>query len=63
VNRKPVGCEQLLTAAEVAEIFRVGSRTVTRWAAEKKLAAVRTPGGHCRFRESDVRALLNGGAK
>ena len=42
----------LLTPAEVARLFRVNPKTVTRWAQEGKIAAVRTLGGHHRFRRS-----------
>jgi excisionase family DNA binding protein len=49
---------RLLTPAEVAVMFRVDPKTVSRWALQGKIASVRTPGGHRRFRESDVRALL-----
>lgn len=52
--------EPLLTPAEVARALGVGPKTVTRWAAAGKLPALRTIGGHRRFRESDVRALLEG---
>jgi predicted site-specific integrase-resolvase len=34
---------------------------VTRWAASGRIGSIRTPGGHRRFRESEVRALLRGG--
>ena len=34
--------------------------TVTRWAKAGKLSAIRTLGGHRRYRESEVRALLQG---
>lgn len=51
---------KLLTPGEVATMFRVDPRTVTRWEKAGKIAAVRTPGGHRRFRESDVLALLRG---
>jgi excisionase family DNA binding protein len=50
--------ESLLTPAEVAALFRVDPKTVTRWAKAGKLAAIRTLGGHRRFRESEVKALL-----
>jgi excisionase family DNA binding protein len=33
---------------------------VTRWAASGRISSIRTPGGHRRFRESEVRALLGG---
>lgn len=52
--------ERLLTPAEVAALFRVDPKTVTRWAASGRITSIRTPGGHRRFRESEVRALLRG---
>lgn len=52
--------EPLLTPAEVAALFRVDPKTVTRWAKAGKLSSIRTLGGHRRYRESEVRALLNG---
>jgi hypothetical protein len=61
--------DRLLTPGEVAAIMRVDPKTVTRWAnARKKLpngkpfTSVKTPGGHRRFRESEVRAMLAGDA-
>jgi excisionase family DNA binding protein len=50
--------DQLLTPAEVAVLFRVDPKTVSRWARAGKLQAIRTLGGHRRYRETDVRALL-----
>jgi excisionase family DNA binding protein len=50
--------DRLLTPGEVAALFRVDPKTVTRWAAAGRLSSIRTPGGHRRFRESEVRALL-----
>ena len=50
--------EPLLTPAEVATMFRVDPKTVTRWAKAGKLTSIRTLGGHRRYRESEVRALL-----
>lgn len=52
--------ERLLTPGEVASLFRVDPKTVTRWAASGKLTSIRTPGGHRRFRESEVLAILKG---
>jgi excisionase family DNA binding protein len=52
--------EPLLTPAEVATMFRVDPKTVTRWAKAGKLTSIRTLGGHRRYRESEVRALLAG---
>lgn len=50
---------RLLTPAEVATAFRVDPKTVTRWAKAGKLTAIRTLGGHRRFQESEVLALLH----
>ena len=54
--------ERLLTPGEVAALFRVDPKTVTRWAASGRISSIRTPGGHRRFRESEVRELLRGEA-
>jgi excisionase family DNA binding protein len=51
---------KLLTPAEVAELFRVDPKTVTRWAKTGKLSSIRTLGGHRRYWESEVRGLLEG---
>lgn len=50
--------EILLTPAEVANLFRVDPKTVTRWAKAGKLTAIRTLGGHRRYRSTEVNALL-----
>ena len=55
-----VTAEALLTPAEVAALFRVDPKTVTRWARAGKLTSLRTLGGHRRYRESEVRGLLGG---
>ncbi len=52
--------DRLLTPGEVAQLFRVDPKTVTRWAAAGRISSIRTPGGHRRFRESEVQALLTG---
>jgi excisionase family DNA binding protein len=49
----------LLTPAEVAALFRVNPKTVTRWARAGKITAIRTLGGHRRFRESEIRRCLD----
>jgi excisionase family DNA binding protein len=49
---------ELLTPGEVAAMFRVNAKTVTRWARAGKISAVRTLGGHRRFRTSEIRRLL-----
>ena len=50
--------EILLTPSEVAALFRVDPKTVTRWAKAGKLTSIRTLGGHRRYKESEVTALL-----
>ena len=55
---RPREQEVLLTPAEVAALFRVDPKTVTRWAKAGKLTAIRTLGGHRRYRQSEVQSLL-----
>jgi excisionase family DNA binding protein len=50
--------DRLLTPGEVAALFRVDPKTVTRWAASGRISSIRTPGGHRRYREIEIRALL-----
>ena len=50
--------DRLLTPAEVAQMFRVNPKTVTRWARAGKLNAIRTLGGHRRFRASEIERAL-----
>ena len=49
---------ELLTPAEVAVMFRVNPKTVTRWARAGRISAVRTLGGHRRFRADEIRRFL-----
>jgi excisionase family DNA binding protein len=51
--------EQLLTPSEVAAMFRVNPKTVTRWARAGKISAIRTLGGHRRFKASEIRKFLD----
>ncbi len=60
MTSRTVEAEALLTPAEVAALFRVDPKTVTRWAKAGKLTSLRTLGGHRRYRESEVRLLLGG---
>ena len=50
--------DRLLTPGEVASLFRVDPKTVTRWARAGKITAIRTLGGHRRFRASEIRRYL-----
>ena len=54
----PSSQENLLTPSEVAALFRVDPKTVTRWAKAGKLTSIRTLGGHRRYKESEVKVLL-----
>jgi excisionase family DNA binding protein len=54
------GAPEVLTPAEVASIFRVDAKTVTRWSAEGKLPCFKTLGGHRRYRRVHIEALLRG---
>ena len=49
---------ELLTPSEVAAMFRVDPKTVTRWARAGRLTAIRTIGGHRRFRAAEVERFL-----
>lgn len=49
---------RLLTPAEVAALFRVDPKTVTRWAKAGRLTSIRTLGGHRRYAEAEVEALI-----
>lgn len=52
--------EILYTPAEVAALFKVDPKTVTRWADAGKLHPIRTLGGHRRYKKSEVDALRDG---
>ncbi|MEA2509866.1 MAG: hypothetical protein QOG21_1948 [Actinomycetota bacterium] len=50
--------DHLLTPAEVAGLFRVDPKTVTRWAHAGKLSTIKTLGGHRRYSASQIRSLF-----
>ncbi|MBV8981566.1 MAG: helix-turn-helix domain-containing protein [Acidimicrobiia bacterium] len=50
--------DRMLTASEVAQLFRVSAKTVGRWGRAGALPLHRTVGGHHRYRLADVHALL-----
>lgn len=58
VNNSNEHGRELLTPGEVAELFGVTPKTVTRWADAGKLDPIRTLGGHRRYRASEVDELL-----
>ena len=49
----------LLKPYEVAAIFGVDAKTVSRWARRGLISCIFTPGGHRRFNEAEVRRLRN----
>jgi excisionase family DNA binding protein len=57
----PAAAEPLLTPSEAAALLGVDPQTLSRWAHAGRLAAVRTPGGHRRYLEHDVRLLSSNG--
>jgi len=61
MSTRTADAEPLLTPAEVATMFRVDPKTVTRWAKAGKLSSIRTLGGHRRYLEADVLAIISGG--
>ena len=50
--------EPFILPKQAARLFGVSPRTVTRWAVLGRLPCVTTLGGHRRYREADVRRLL-----
>ena len=50
--------EELLTPSEVAAMFRVNPKTVTRWARAGRISYIKTLGGHRRFTATEIRRLL-----
>jgi excisionase family DNA binding protein len=45
---------RFVSRRDVAKLFGVSASTITRWARTGLITAVRTPGGHYRFRAEDV---------
>lgn len=51
--------DKLLTISQAAEILQVTAETLRRWDKAGKLTAIRLPGGHRRYRQSEIEALLS----
>ncbi len=58
IVRDRIEQNELLTPTEVAELFRVNPKTVTRWAKTGKITAIRTLGGHRRFNAKEILRFL-----
>lgn len=58
MSPQPDDPDELLRPAEVAAMFLVEPKTVTRWATTGKVNSIRTPGGHRRYLKSEMLALL-----
>jgi excisionase family DNA binding protein len=50
--------EKLLTTNQLAKLLNVWPETLRRWEREGKLKPLRTPGGHRRYKESQIMALI-----
>lgn len=57
VPRRPAH-EVLLAPGEVAALFGVDAKTVSRWEKTGRLTCIRTLGGHRRFSKTEVERLL-----
>lgn len=55
--------DKLLTPRQAAAYFGVDVKTLGRWARAGKLSSIRTLGGHRRYKETEIRALLEESSK
>jgi len=51
--------DKIFSISGAAEHLGVSALTLRKWVAQAKVRAFRTPGGHRRFRKSDLDAILN----
>jgi len=61
VPHHPMPDSPFLSRGDVARLFGVSLSTVTRWARTGLLPAVRTPGGHYRYRADELRRAVASG--
>lgn len=54
--------DRWLTLGQACKLLNVDESTLRRWADAGQVRTFRTPGGHRRFAESDVRAIVDGKA-
>ncbi len=45
---------ELMKVSEVAKLYHVDAKTVTRWAKAGKIPCIKTPGGHRRYVKDEV---------
>lgn len=55
--------DKLLTLKETEELLNVSKSTLQRWDNSGKLVALRTEGGHRRYKLSDIEKILGKGEK
>ncbi len=54
----PDEADELLMPSQVVRRFQVDPKTIARWILAGKLDPLSTPGGHRRFRASDIQRCL-----
>jgi len=57
-GRRPAGDSDWLTLGQAAKYLGVAQSTIRKWSDQKKLPAFYTPGGHRRYRRSDLDVFL-----
>ena len=50
--------EELLTTEDLSRLLQVSKSTIKRWTDEGRLHCFRTPGGHRKFRTTDVHEFV-----
>jgi excisionase family DNA binding protein len=58
--RTAVRSNEYLRTADVARVLHVSTKTVSRWANDKKLPYMRTLGGHRRYPAQAIHQLAEG---
>jgi excisionase family DNA binding protein len=56
----PLDGDRWLTLGQACRLLNVDESTLRRWADAGQVRTFRTPGGHRRFAETDVRSIVNG---
>lgn len=51
--------QRLYSTEDISNMLSVAKTTVKRWTAEGKLQCIKTPGGHRKFKDSDVRHFMS----